>query len=393
MAQVDDLSLSLVALDQDSTLIAVIEMGLNAWLVAGLVPGVRRQPLKKIEPEPAALLRVLRRWREEAVKAGGAIRRIAVAFEAGRDGFWLARLLRREGVEAHVIHPTSVAVSREHRRAKTDRLDTQHLMRAFLGWLRGEPKHCQMAALPSLEEEDARLPGRERETLVKERTRIVNRIKSVLIRFGLRSFKPLLRNAEARLAALRLPEGGPLPANTLCLLKRELERLRLTQGQIRTIEAQRAAEVAAAKAAAARGERSRREAAMLYLLTRIVGLAVETAQTLTHEIFARRLRDRRAVARYAGLSGAPDESGKRRREKGLARAGNLRVRKCMIQLAWRFTRLQKQSALAQWFFARAAAAKTLRKTLIIALARKLLIALWRYVELGVLPEGVALRAA
>lgn len=392
MAQVDDLSRSLVALDQDSTLIAVIEMGLNAWLIAGLVPGVRRQPLKKIEPEPAALLRILKHWGEEAAKAGGAIRRIAVAFEAGRDGFWLARFLRREGIEAHVIHPTSVAVSREHRRAKTDRLDTQHLMRAFLGWLRGERKHCQMAALPSLEEEDARLPGRERETLVKERTRIVNRIKSVLIRFGLRGFKPLLRNAEARLAALRLPEGGPLPANTLSLLKRELERLRLTHGQIRAIEAQRAAEVAAAKKDAVSAEQGRREAAMLYLLTRIVGLAVETAQTLTREIFARRLRDRRALARYAGLSGSPDESGKRRREKGLARAGNLRVRKCMIQLAWRFTRLQKQSALAQWFFARAAA-KRLRKTLIIALARKLLIALWRYVELGVLPEGVALRAA
>lgn len=328
----------------------------------------------------------------DSAKAGGAIRRIAVAFEAGRDGFWLARFLRREGIEAHVIHPTSVAVSREHRRAKTDRLDTQHLMRAFLGWLRGERKHCQMAALPSLEEEDARLPGRERETLVKERTRIVNRIKSVLIRFGLRGFKPLLRNAEARLAALRLPEGGPLPANTLSLLKRELERLRLTHGQIRAIEAQRAAEVAAAKKDAVSAEQGRREAAMLYLLTRIVGLAVETAQTLTREIFARRLRDRRALARYAGLSGSPDESGKRRREKGLARAGNLRVRKCMIQLAWRFTRLQKQSALAQWFFARAAA-KRLRKTLIIALARKLLIALWRYVELGVLPEGVALRAA
>jgi len=393
MAQVDDLSRSLVALDQDSTLIAVIEMGLNAWLIAGLVPGVRRQPLKKIEPEPAALLRVLKRWGEEAAKAGGAIRRIAVAFEAGRDGFWLARFLRRAGIEAHVIHPTSVAVSREHRRAKTDRLDTQHLMRAFLGWLRGERKHCQMAALPSLEEEDARLPGRERETLVKERTRTVNRIKSVLIRFGLRGFKPLLRNAEARLAELRLPEGGPLPANTLSLLKRELERLRLTHGQIRAIEAQRAAEVAAAKKDAVSAEQGRREAAMLYLLTRIVGLAVETAQTLTREIFARRLRDRRALARYAGLSGAPDESGKRRREKGLARAGNLRVRKCMIQLAWRFTRLQKQSALAQWFFTRAAGAKGLRKTFIIALARKLLIALWRYVELGVLPEGVALRAA
>ena len=143
--------------------------------MAAIVPGLGRHPLKKIEPDREALLRLLERWRGEAAGAGRAIRRTAVAFEAGRDGFWLARWLRAGAVEAHVIHPTSVAVSREYRRAKTDRLDTEMLKRAFLGWLRGEPDHCGMAAVPSLEEEDAKRPSRERENLVGERTRLVNR--------------------------------------------------------------------------------------------------------------------------------------------------------------------------------------------------------------------------
>jgi transposase len=177
MPQPNDLSRSLVAFQQDSTLVAVVEMSRSSWLVAGIVPGIGRHPLKKLDPSEEALLALLGRWRDEAAAAGCTITRLAVAFEAGRDGFWLARWLRARGVEAHVIHPTSVAVSREHRRAKTDRLDTELLKRAFLGWLRGEPDHCSMAAIPTLEQEDAKRPSRERESLVGERTRIVNRMK------------------------------------------------------------------------------------------------------------------------------------------------------------------------------------------------------------------------
>jgi transposase len=193
MPQPNDLSRSLAALDQDSTLIAVIEMSQSTWLVAGIVPGINRQPLKKLAADEATLLQLLYRWRDEATKAGRTIDRIAVAYEAGRDGFWLARWLRGRGIEAYVIHPTSVAVSREHRRAKTDRLDTELLKRAFLGWLRGEARHCSMAKIPTPEEEDAKRPNRERENLVSERTRIVNRMKSTLARLGLRGFKPTLR--------------------------------------------------------------------------------------------------------------------------------------------------------------------------------------------------------
>src|SRR6202011_974593 len=183
MANQNDLSRSLVAFEQDNTIIAVIEMSLNSWLVAGIVPGIERHPLKKLSCDEQMLLQLLYRWRDEAVKAGRMIARMVVAFEAGRDGFWLARWQRARGIEAYVIHPTSVAVSREHRRAKTDRLDTELLKRAFLGWLRGEPDHCSMAAIPTPEEEDARRPNREGESLVGERTRIVNRMKACLVRF------------------------------------------------------------------------------------------------------------------------------------------------------------------------------------------------------------------
>ena len=184
MPQLNDLSRSLVALEQDATLIAVIEMGQSSWLVAGIVPGIDRQPLKKLAPDRDGLLQLLYRWRKEASQAGRTIKRIAVAYEAGRDGFWLARWLRAQGIEAYVIHPSSVPVSREHRRAKTDCLDTELLKRAFLGWLRGEPKHCSMAAIPTIEDEDARRPSRERQSLVKECTRIVNRVKAGLARLG-----------------------------------------------------------------------------------------------------------------------------------------------------------------------------------------------------------------
>jgi transposase len=386
MPQHNDLSRSLLALDQASTLIAVIEMSQSSWLVAAVVPGVGRHPLKKINPDEAALLGLLRRWQDEAAKAGRAITRIAVAFEAGRDGFWLARWLRARNIEAYVIHPNSVAVSREHRRAKTDRLDTELLKRAFLGWLRGEPKHCSMVAIPTLDEEDAKRPSRERENLVSERTRLINRMKAVLARLGIRSFKPELRNAPQRIEALYTPEGLPIPPNTLDEIRRDLARLAIIRAQIKAIEQAR---LECLEQAPKTGPH-----AMVRLLASITGVGVETADMLVQEVLWRNLRDRRAVARYAGVTGSPDESGSKRREKGLAKSGNARVRRGLIQLAWRFLRFQKDSVLAQWYRARTEGAKGARKTtMIVALARKLLIALWRMVTTGEVPAGVVLRQA
>ena len=386
MTQVDNLSRSVDAFDQDGSLTVVVEMSEASWLVTGMVPGVDRRPLKKLEPDPDALLRLVERWRSEAEKIGRTIERVALAYEAGRDGFWLARWLRVRGIEVHVIHSTSVAVSREHRRAKTDRLDTAMLMRVFLGWLRGERGHCGMVAIPTLEEEDAKRPSRERESLVGERTRIVNRMKSALARLGIRGFKPKLRKAPERLAALRTPEGGAIPANMLDEFRRDMARLAVVREQIEEIEQARLERLEQAPAA--------KPNAMVHLLARIIGVGIETADMLVREVLSRNLRDRRAVARYAGLTGSPDESGSMRREKGLARSGNARVRRGLIQLAWRFLMFQKDSALVRWYRSRTEGPKGARKTtMIVALARKLLIALWRMVTTGVVPEGVVLRPA
>jgi transposase len=364
---------------QDSTLVAVIEMSLSSWLVAGMVPGVHREPLKKIDPNADELLKLLHRWRDEAVKSGKEIIRIAVAYETGRDSFWLARWLRNHDIDAHVIHATSVAISREHRRAKTDRIDTAMLKRGFLGWLRGEPGHCSMAVVPTLEEEDAKRPHREREALVHEGTSTVNRMKSVLIQFGVRNFSPKLRKAADKLDAVRTPEGTPLPVNTMAMLRRHMERKRVINEQIKAIEQQRHQRL--------EQNPTDKRNAMVLLLTKIIGLGTETAEQLVHEMLSRQFRDRKAVARYAGLTGSPDESGSKRREKGLSRSGNKRVRNILIQLSWRMLMFQPESDLVLWYKKRTENARGSRKPMIVALARKLIIALWRYVDTGVVPEG------
>ena len=201
---------------------------------------------------------------------------------AGRDGFWLARWLAVRGVEAHAIHPSSVAVSREHRRAKTDRLDTELLKRGFLGWLRGERGPCSMARVPTIAEEDARRPTRERECLVGERTRLVNRMKGTLARLGIRNFKPTRRQAAERLATVRTPEGMPLAPNTLAELQRDMARLSLVVSQIRQIEEARQNRLEQQPETGSH--------AMVRLLARIVGIGVETADMLVHEVLSRPMR-------------------------------------------------------------------------------------------------------
>ena len=384
MAGTYDLSRCSVALDEGSTVIAVVEMGRSGWLVGAVLPGVSRRPLNRLPVDRDKLLHLLDRWRDEASRRSGCpVDRVCVAYEAGRDGFWLARWLRGRGVEAHVIHATSVPVKRDHRRAKTDRLDCGLLMRAFVGWLRGEAEHCRMVAIPSLEEEDARRAHREREKLVGERTRIVNRLRASLVRLGIQGFNPKLRRAPERLEALRTPEGSPIPPNALAELRRDMARLRFVADQIAEIEAARAERLAAAP--------DERHHQTVRLLSRVRGLGVETADMLAGELFSRDIPDRRALARYGGLTGSPEESGTRRREKGLARAGNARVRTGMIRFAWRFLMFQPNSALAHWFRTRTAGgSRDLRKKMIVALARKLLIALWRLVTRGEVPEGTVL---
>lgn len=386
LVRVNDLSRSVVSFEQSTTLVVVVEMGARSWLVAGTVPGVERQPLKKLEPDAAMVLGLIERWRHEAIKARQTISRVVLAYEAGRDGFWLARWLTVRGIQVHVIHSASVAVSRERKRAKTDRLDAAMLMRVFLGWLRGERGHCGMVAVPTLEEEDARRPSRERESLVNEKSRITNRMKGALARLGIRGFKAHLRKAPQRLEGLRTPEGTGLPPNIIEEFRRDMARLALVREQITEIE----------KARIERLQRAPNTGPnlMVRLLARVIGIAIETADMLVREVLSRNWRDRRAVARYVGLTGSPDESGTKRREKGLTKAGNARARRGLIQLSWRFLQFQKDSALSKWFRLRTEGPSGARKTtMIVALARKLLIALWRLVTTGEVPEGVVLRPA
>ena len=262
----DDNKACPTAFVQDSTLVVVIEMSLSSWLVAGIIPGVSRDPLKKIDPKPEELLKLLYRWRDEAIEAGKKITRITVAYETGRDSFWLARWLRKRGIDAHVIHATSVAISREHRRAKTDRIDTAMLRRGFLGWLRGEPGHCSMAIVPNVEEEDAKRPHRERESLVHERTSTVNRMKAVLIQFGVRNFNPVMRKAREKLDAVRTPEGVPLPTNTVATLRRHMERNWVINEQIKAIEQTRLQQLEQNPAD--------KHNAMILMLMRVIGLGM-----------------------------------------------------------------------------------------------------------------------
>jgi transposase len=384
MTNRSDLNQSYAAFDQASTLGCVVELSSKSWLAAGVVPGIKRQPKKKLSIDPFELLAQLGRWRGEAEKAGHPIKRIVVAFEAGRDGFWLAEWLKDHGIEVYVIHASSIPVSREHKRPKSDRLDTDLLMRALLGWLRGEPLHCRMVQIPTLEQEDAKRPSREHKSLVGDRTSLTNQLKSILVWLGITGFSITGYKAEQKLAALRTPNGEPIPPNTLDELQRGLARLALIKKQIKAIEQAR--------------ERRLKEKPdhgtnpMVLKLAKIFGLGLETSDLLTHEVLVRKLRDQRAVGRYAGLTGSPDESGKTRREQGLAKAGNWRVRNSMLELAWRWLKWQKGSDLAQWYRARIVGGNAIvRKKMIVALARKLLIALWRYVTTGELLAGVVLK--
>src|ERR1700741_570622 len=295
-----DASRSLTALEQDSTIIAVIEMSQTKWLVAALVPGIERQSLKKFDANEETLLKLLRRWRREASQAGRDIKRIVVAYEAGRDGFWLARWLRARDIEVYGIHPTSIAVSREHRRAKTDRLDTELLMCVFLGWLRGERRHCSMAAIPTIEEEDVRRPNRERQNLVTEQTRIINQTKAIFTRFGIRTLRPTTRKVAEKLEHLRTAEGTPLPQNTLSELRRHLTRLRFVRDQIRAVEQERLRKLAVAHPA----EKNSADV-MVRLIARVFGAGIETADILVNEIFSRPGRDRKAVAAPPALPARP----------------------------------------------------------------------------------------
>lgn len=375
------------AFDHTTTLVVVLELSGKSWEVGASVPGVSRRPLRKIAVgDIADVFKAITQWTAEAGKMGHQVMRVVVGYEAGRDGFWIARALQEQGIEAYVLHPASIAVERRGRRVKTDRIDIDLLLGTLLGWLRGEPRRCTMAPIPTEAEEDRREPGRERESLVVARLKVENQIGSLLVRYGITGFKPRLKKAAQQLEELRTAGGTALPSQTMERLRRLMVQHRLLTEQMKEIETARQQVVVAPTPG--RFER------MIQLLVRLVGLGVETATVLTHELFSRTFRDRKALAAFVGLTGTPFNSGGSAREQGISKNGNPRVRRIMTQLMWRWIRFQPESALTKWFQERTGGAKgRMKKIMAMALARKLLVALWRYVETGAIPEGARLASA
>jgi transposase len=373
------------AFEHDSTLVLALELSGKSWELGGIVPGVVRRPRRRLEARDlAALLRSIERWKAEALAAGHAVQRVTLTHEAGRDGFWIARYLLAQGIEVHVMHPASIPVDRRKRRAKTDRIDLDLLLRTFLAWLRGEPRVCSMAQIPSEAEEDMRRPGRERERLICERLQLENRMENLLCLHGVSGFRPRLRKAAERLEQLRSFAGAPLPEKMMAELRHLMARHRLISEQLRELETERDRIAQAAEPAGRK----------IQHLTRLVSVGPETATTMVYEVFCRTFHGRRPLASFVGVTGSPFNSGGMKREQGIGKNGNARVRRILMQLAWRWLRFQPESALSRWFAARTAGAKGhIRKIMIVALARKLLIALWRYVETGEVPAGARLLPA
>jgi transposase len=369
------------ACDHDSTLAMALELSGKSWELGAVVPGLARRPRRRLDPRDlAGLLRQIERWKAEAGAAGRTIARTVLTYEAGRDGFWIARSLIAQGIEVHIMHPASIPVARKKRRAKTDRIDIEMLLRSLLAWLRGEPMSCSMVAIPSDTEEDQRRPGRERERLVSERIALANRMENLLCLHGVSGFKPRLKKAAAQLEALRRFDGEPLPTELMAELRRLLARHQLLSEQLKEIEAARETVLAT--------ETPDLAAQQIRALVILYGLGLGTATDLAREVFCRSFRHRQALASFVGLSGTPFNSGGSEREQGISKSGNPRVRRLLIQLAWRWLRLQPQSELSRWFQERTGGAKgRIRKVMAVALARKLLVALWRYLQTGVVPAG------
>ena len=310
--------------------------------------------------------------------------RVITTYEAGWSGFWLARWLMAQDVEVHVVQPSSVPVDRRLRRAKSDGIDAELLLRTLLAWLRGEPRVCSMVPIPDEADEDARRCVRERTELLSDRVGLTNRIGAVLATLGVNDYNPLLQSRRRRLAELRTGLDEPIPPNALAKIERLLARLELVLAQIAELERERD-EVAAADAPDRAGK-------MIQQLASLRGIGVQSATVLVREAFVRHFPNGKALGSYAGLTSTPYSSGGIDREQGIGKAGNRRLRTVMVELAWLWQRYQPGAAQVAWFRDRVGSTgRRIRKVMVVALARKLLITLWRFVIDGVMPEGAVMK--
>ena len=380
---------ALAATAVENGIIAVsLELSRSKWLVTSLVPGSEKMSKHMVAAgNVAALLALLvRRRRQAEERVGGPVRVVTIE-EAGLDGFWLHRLLEANGIESHVVDAASVAVPRRRRRGKSDGIDGETRLRTLLAWRRGEPRVCSMVRPPSPREEDRRRVVRERAVLIGERIAITNRIRGLLMSQGVSDYQPLRRDRRQRLETLVTGDGRALPPQMKRELLRALDRLDLLVQQIKAVEAERDAAQEATASEAATDDATR-------LLLGLRAIGPQTAAVLMLEAFYRHFDNRRQVAAFAGLSPSPWQSGAVVHDQGISKAGQPQLRKTMVELAWLWRRHQPGSALSRWYAQRARGQDARRRrTLIVALARKLLVALWRYVSAGVVPEGAAFKPA
>jgi len=373
-----------VSMTIEQIIYAALELSKNSWLLAIQAPGRDNPSLHPIKGGDAAgLMAKLDAARHRVAKLTGQTPKVTLCYEAGYDGFWLARFLEQRGIECLVMEPASLQVNRRARRVKTDRIDVENILHTLIAWCRGERHVCSMVVIPSVEEEDLRRSHRERVRLVRERTAHINRIKGLLFGQGIRGINVMKHYKTLAPAELVTGDGRPLPKRLGREITREIERLALVQEQL--VETEHERDQAPTPCAAT--ERKRHD------LLRLNGIGPTFAAILAREVYYRRFANRRQVASYIGLAPSPYDSGDGRRSQGISKAGNSLVRYTMIQAAWLWIRHQPNSALTQWFHRRTEGeSKRMRCVMIVAVARKLAIALWRYVELGLIPEGATLSA-
>jgi transposase len=364
-----------------------LELSRSTWLITSLVPGGRDKMSKHSlrSGDTAGLLNHLTTLRDKAHARTGASFPIMVIQEAGLDGFWIHRVLERAGIESHIVDAASILTSRRRRRAKTDRIDGEALLRTLLAYKRGEPRVCAMLRAPSPEEEDRRRLCREHKMLVAERVAHVNRIKGLLFAPGISDYEPLRSDRRQRLEALSTGDGRPLPPHLKAQIGRELDRLALLLEPLKAVETERNALLDPTNDTAP---------VAVQALAGLRGIGPEFTTILWSECLFRSFRNRRQVAAYAGLAPTPWQSGSVQHEQGVSKSGNPRLRSTMIQLAWLWLRHQPTSELSLWFRERVKRnGGRGKKTAIVALARKLLVALWKFSSSGVVIEGAMMKAA
>jgi transposase len=364
-----------------------LELSRSSWLVASHTPAADKISRHKLAAgDIDGLLALIERLRTRVEHQTGQPVQVISCYEAGYDGFWLDRKLKAEGVINHVMDPASIQVNRRARRVKTDAVDAEALLRALMAFCRGEKKVCSMVRVPTRDEEDAKRLSREREQLIKERVRHVNRIKGLCATQGIYDYQPLKADRVERLDELRTGDGEPLPDRLKNEIRRQLERLKLLLELIGTVEAERDAVVKADKPASEADRKIR-------ALAKLRGIGPEIATVLYNEVFYRQFANRRDVAGYVGLTPSLFASGDLRHDQGISKAGNPRARATMVELAWLWVRHQSGSDLTGWFLTRVSGIKgRIKRIAIVALARKVLVALWRYLETGVVPTGAVLKA-